>query len=122
MYEIRVESSFSALHRVRLADGTLEPLHGHDWRVVVVLREGHLDEFGMVADFEEIRASLRAITEELHHRDLNAHDWFERVAPTAECVAGVIFDRILRSATWGTKLVSVEVVEAPGCSAAYCRD
>lgn len=117
MYTASVCASFSAIHRVALADGTLEPEHGHDWEVRAQFAAENLNERGMVVDFAAARAALAAIAERLHHGDLNDHEWFRSRTPTAENVARVIFDELRRR---GIGLVRrVEVTEAPGCRAAY---
>ncbi|NOT00836.1 MAG: 6-carboxytetrahydropterin synthase [Phycisphaerales bacterium] len=118
MYEIVVEGEFSATHQLTLADGSVEPLHGHDWHVWVRLESSRLDAWGMVADFMDVERALRAVLQELHHADLNGHAWFAGVNPTAEQVARVVFER-MSAAAWTDKLRSVRVREAPGCTAAY---
>ena len=122
MYEIMVEGGFSATHRLRLAGGEFEPLHGHDWRVSVRLAAEELDETGTVADFRDVQTKLNDILSRLHHTDLNEHPWLEGVNPTAEQVAGVIFSRLARDLTWGHRLKSVHIGEAPGCQAGYVPD
>lgn len=121
MYEIVVESSFCATHALRLADGSTESVHGHDWRVTAVLAAPELDECGFVADFEDVGAALGEITQALHHADLNNHPWFLEVNPTAERVARVVFDRLGGKTSWGSAVASVSVTEAPGCMARYLR-
>lgn len=121
MYEIIVKGSFSATHRLQLKDGSWESIHGHDWRVSVCLAAEELDETGMVVDFAELRSELSDITAQLHHTDLNEHQWLENVNPTAEHVARLIFTRMARQPTWGSKLRCVQLVEAPGCVVRYVR-
>jgi len=121
MYEITVEGGFCAIHRLRYADGALEPSHGHDWRVTVSLRSAELDECGLVADFTEVQTQLNAITDHLHHTDLNEHEWFRGSSPSAERVARVVYERLATCSIWGEKLHAVLVVEAVGCSACYVR-
>ena len=33
MFALSIRSTFCATHQLRLADGTFEPFHGHDWVV-----------------------------------------------------------------------------------------
>lgn len=117
MFSVSVEAGFSAVHRVRLSDGTLEPPHGHDWRVRAWFAASQLDDRGMVVDFCAARLALESVVAQFHHRDLNAQEVFSGLNPTAEVVARVVFDR-LRGAAFDT-LRRVEVTEAPGCVAAY---
>ena len=52
-YELLLESHFSAAHRLRMPDGSLEPLHGHNWKVEVYLEGPRLDGCDLLADFEQ---------------------------------------------------------------------
>ena len=49
--ELVLKAAFSAAHRLRMYDGSLEPLHGHNWQVEVFLVGSTLDAIGVVADF-----------------------------------------------------------------------
>ncbi len=117
MYTTVVDAGFSAVHRVPLADGTLEPRHGHDWTVRVHVSRPELDARGMVVDFCQVRSVLEAILTGLHHTDLNEHVAFSGRPPTAEWVARFVFDRLGGEAVSGVS--RVEVLEAPGCMAVY---
>jgi ATP-dependent Clp protease ATP-binding subunit ClpA len=60
-YELRIEDTFAAAHRLREYQGECERLHGHNWRIEVVLAGAELNRLGMLMDFrDEIgRASCR---------------------------------------------------------------
>lgn len=118
MYNIRVETTFSALHRVHLPDGSLEPIHGHDWVVRAIFGADQLDRHGMVVDFLEARSALEAAVAPLHHGDLNDYPAFAEKSPTAENVARTVFDHIYGQG-FSRLLLRVEVIEAPGCLATY---
>ncbi len=122
MYEITVEGGFCAIHRLRYAEDVWEPLHGHDWLVTVSLRSSELDGQGLVADFTEVEEQLKVITDELHHANLNDHEWFRGQNPSAERVARVVYERLAASPRWGHQLHAVRVVEAVGCSACYVAE
>ncbi len=117
MYGVIVEAGFSAVHRLRLADGTLEPLHGHDWRVRAHFTRAMLDDHGMVLDFDTAAAALKSVIASLDHADLNEHEGLSELNPTAEVVAKHVFDRLV--ATQIPAPARVEVTEAPGCMAWY---
>lgn len=117
MYTVVVEGGFSATHQLRLADGSVEPLHGHDWRVRAYFTRADLDGTGMVIDFEEARRLLHDVTAGLAYRHLNDHDLFRGLNPTAEVVARTIFSELQRRGAAALSAVSVE--EAPGCVAVF---
>jgi 6-pyruvoyltetrahydropterin/6-carboxytetrahydropterin synthase len=120
-YEVRVEGRFSAVHRLRLPDGSLEPLHGHDWKVECIFRGPLLEPVGWVIDFEEASRALGRVLAGVDHGDLNSLAWLEGGNPTAERVARVLFERLRAELGPGRPLVGVLVEEAPGCLAAYWR-
>lgn len=119
MYEVSVEAIFSASHRVRLGDGTLEPLHGHDWRVTVIFAGPSLDETGILVDFEAASRKLDEVVRRLHHTDLNDNPLLRGANPSAEHVARSIFDALREDDALARRLTRVTVTEAPGCSASY---
>ncbi|HRX83670.1 MAG TPA: 6-carboxytetrahydropterin synthase [Phycisphaerae bacterium] len=119
MYEVSVEAQFSAAHRLRLADGTLEPPHGHDWHVTVVFAGAQLDPIGVLVDFIAAEARLRSVVGELHHTDLNACPAMRGLNPSAEHVARVIYEQMAADPQLAEALQRVRVSEAPGCAATY---
>ncbi len=117
MYIVTVEAGFSAVHRLRHADGMVEPLHGHDWVVRVHFTRPDLDDNGMVVDFHQAERALQEVVQHLHHTDLNGNEAIRGRNPTAEVIARHIYER-LRALGMATAR-RVEVTEAPGCVAAY---
>ena len=94
MYTIVVEEGFSAVHRVTLHDGTLEEPHSHDWGVRACFSRRTLDDAGMVMDFDRARTGLQAVLAQLHETDLNSIECMAGLNPTAEVVAGYVFERL----------------------------
>lgn len=121
MYRVTVSSGFSAAHRLRLADGTLERMHGHDWSVEARFVGSELDASGVLIDFEEVQRVLQQIVGSLHHTDLNECELLAGTSPSAENVARVICEAVAQGIASPDLLESVHVVEAPGCTASYFR-
>ncbi len=117
MYTIAVEAGFTAVHRVLLPDGTREPPHSHEWGVRACFARATLDDTGMVLDFNEAREGLESVLARLHQADLNEFESMTGLNPTAEVVAGHVFER-LRARGLST-VRRVEVTEAPGCIAIF---
>ena len=118
MFEITTTRSFSAAHALRLYDGSVEPLHGHNWRVKVTVAASRLDAIGVVMDFHELERLVDAILAPLHNRHLNDVEPFTgELNPSAENVAL----HIGRSLSLGqsARLLSVEVWETDTNSAIY---
>ena len=115
-FQITTTRQFSAAHQLKLYDGSLEPLHGHNWKVTVTV-EGELDSIGVVMDFHELERLIDQIIGPMHNRHLNDLPAFATVNPSAENVAGHIGQSL--SLPGGRKLVSVEVWETPENSAIF---
>jgi 6-pyruvoyltetrahydropterin/6-carboxytetrahydropterin synthase len=120
-YEIRVKDRYSAVHRLKLPDGSLEPLHGHDWRVEAVFRGQKLDGLEMLIDFEIASAVLRDVLADLRRANLNMLPAFADHNPTAEVVARLIYNRLRDRLGSTAPLAAVYVEEAPGCIAGYVQ-
>jgi len=117
-FEISTTRVFSAAHALRLYDGSLEPVHGHNWRVKVTVSAAKLDPIGVVMDFHELERLIDAIVMPLHNRHLNELPPFdEAINPSAENVAV----HVGRSLTLpnAARLLSVEVWETDTNSATY---
>jgi 6-pyruvoyltetrahydropterin/6-carboxytetrahydropterin synthase len=122
MYEITVEADFSAAHAIVIA-GTREPVHGHNWHVVVTIAGDALDPDGLLCDFHTVQGMLDGFIDPFRNRNLNDTPPFDRTNPTAELVAKHLGDRLAESlnpslapAAW---VASVRVTEAVRCRATY---
>jgi 6-pyruvoyltetrahydropterin/6-carboxytetrahydropterin synthase len=138
---ISKEVQFDAGHRVPGHRGKCRNLHGHRYRLVVVLEGDVSEEFGdpdegMVVDFGDLKDILNRIANHYDHgfiytKNDNAVSHFaitqqpglkwveiDRV-PTAENLAGIIFNQVEEEldATWGKdapfKLFKVQLWETP---------
>ena len=116
-FQITATRHFSAAHQLRLYDGSLEPLHGHNWKVVVTVASPQLDQIGVVMDFHKLDALLHQIIAPLHSRHLNELSAFASLNPSTENVALHIAQNLTLPAN--VSLISVEVWETPENSAAY---
>jgi 6-pyruvoyltetrahydropterin/6-carboxytetrahydropterin synthase len=116
-FEISTIRVFSASHQLRLYDGSLEPLHGHNWKVKVTVAAQKLDAMGVVMDFHLLEELVDAVVGPMHNRHLNDLPTFADVNPSAEGVAMRVAEGV-RLPT-GLRLVSAEVWETAENSAIY---
>jgi 6-pyruvoyltetrahydropterin/6-carboxytetrahydropterin synthase len=116
-FEITTTRTFAAAHQLRLYDGTLEPLHGHNWRVKVTVAADTLDSIGVVMDFHELDRMVDVLIAPMHNRHLNELSSFQDCNPSAENVA-LHIGRSLRLPSH-VRLKSVRVWETDGNSAVY---
>lgn len=116
-FEISITRRFSAAHALRLYDGSLEPVHGHNWRVRVTVRAAKLDAIGVVMDFHELERRVDAVIQPWHNSHLNDSPSFSSRNPSAENVAVVLAERV--ELPVGVTLVGVEVWETDENKASF---
>jgi len=116
-YSISTVRHFSAGHQLAMYDGSLEPLHEHDWVVKVTVASARLDQIGVVMDFHELERRIDTLLAPMRDRRLNDLPAFTQRNPSAEQVARHIADGLSLPA--GVTLSEVEVWETPDNSASY---
>jgi 6-pyruvoyltetrahydropterin/6-carboxytetrahydropterin synthase len=116
-FQITTTRHFSAAHQLRLYDGSIEPIHGHNWKVKVTVSADKLDAMGVVMDFHELERRVDQLLAPLHNHHLNETAPFSNLNPSAENVALYLARGLTLPA--GIGLTSVEVWETDGNSAVY---
>ncbi len=94
MFEVSIEHTFAAGHALRHYKGKCENVHGHNYKVQVIVRGEKLDHAGLLTDFVDLKKLLRAISEPLDHVFLNDIEPFTTVNPSAENIALYICERM----------------------------
>ena len=94
MYELTVETEFSAAHCLKDYEGACARLHGHNYRVLIRIAGQELDDRGMLLDFREVRRICESSTQQFDHRHLNELPEFAQQNPTTENIARLIFHSI----------------------------
>ena len=118
-YQLLLRGTFSAAHRLKMYDGRLEPLHGHNWRVEVTLGGSELDAIGVVCDFTLLQRHLSQTLAELHDTCLNDLPAFARQNPSTELVAKHVYDQLSTSLPSAVRIAKVQVWETENCAAAF---
>ena len=119
MFELTVKTEFAAAHRLREYEGACENLHGHNYKIDVVLCGERLDDTGMLIDFKDVKAALAEIVGRLDHVFLNEAEPFDEVNPTAENVAKHICEQLAARMPDAVAVKSVAVWESDRCGATY---
>ncbi len=91
MYEVTVKDHFSAAHQLRACGGVCENLHGHNWKVDVVVESQKLDSIGVVVDFKVVEDATKEVLDFLDHQILNKIPYFQDVNPSEENIARYFF-------------------------------
>jgi 6-pyruvoyltetrahydropterin/6-carboxytetrahydropterin synthase len=108
-FTISTTRSFCAAHQLRLYDGSIEPVHGHNWRVRVSVSADRLDAIGVVMDFHELERLVDAIVRPWHNTHLNEAQAFAGRNPSAENVAVALVEGLKLPP--GVRVARVEVWE-----------
>ncbi len=121
MFTISIETQFRASHQLALPDGSNEPLHNHNWVVTAEVGSKKLDNMGFVMDFRRLKSAVDKIVSELDNNQLEKIDYFQRHNSSAENVAEYIYRRIEPGLPKNVRLLSVSIIEEPGCRAKFGR-
>lgn len=89
MFEISVDYTFAAGHALRGYHGKCENVHGHNYKVRVIVEGDGLNQAGLLMDFVDLRAAIKAMIEKWDHRFLNDLPPFDKLNPSAENMAMV---------------------------------
>jgi 6-pyruvoyltetrahydropterin/6-carboxytetrahydropterin synthase len=121
-YRVTVEARFEAAHFLLHYRGQPEPLHGHSYRVEVVLETAALDADDLAVDFVAAKDLVRAIAAELDYRNLNDHPAFAGRNTSAENLAAYFAERVERSGRLSpARVAEVTVWEGPENRATWRR-
>ncbi|MDI6641123.1 MAG: 6-carboxytetrahydropterin synthase QueD [Elusimicrobiota bacterium] len=93
-FELSVIGNFSAAHSLRGYTGKCEELHGHNWKVELVVRGKKLNRIGLVEDFSCLKKLLNSQLEKFDHKYLNNIKPFDKINPTSENIAKYLFEII----------------------------
>ncbi len=121
MFEIAVEETFAAGHALRGYKGKCENVHGHNYKVRVVVTGEKLDPTGLVYDFVELKQRIAEVIRRVDHQFLNDLPPFTELNPSAENIARYFYDELngrLASAN-GARLREVTVFESETAAATY---
>ena len=120
MYDLTVESQFSAAHQLRGYKGKCENMHGHNWRVQIAVTAGRLNDIGLAIDFHELKNITNETLSSLDHSVLNEVFPFTEINPSSENIAKWLYDSIKkRLGNNIVKIASVTVWEGETASATY---
>ncbi len=120
MFDIFIDTHFSAGHHLRNYPGNCEQPHGHNWKVRVTVRATALDELGMGIDFRTLKTAVNKVIDTLDHRNLNDHESFRTTNPSSENLAVFIFDALGQELTTDRyQPYSVEVRETDSAGVIY---
>ncbi len=123
VFEIYVQTHFSAAHSLNGYPGDCSRIHGHNWIIDVFVRCRKLNDIGIGIDFREIKESVKGVLKNLDHFNLNDLPAFQDVNPTSENIAQFLYRELGRNLNRDHITVSkVKVSETPGAGAFYWEE
>ena len=90
MFEVTVDQTFAAAHALRNYKGGCENVHGHNFKVQIVISGERLDDAGLLVDFIDVKNLMGQILARLDHQNLNETPPFDVKNPSAENIAEYI--------------------------------
>jgi len=118
MFKLKVDSKFSAAHKLVGYNGKCEKLHGHTWKVEIFVIGKKLNDIGILIDFKLLKKALSKITEKFDHSYLN--DFKEIGNPSSENISKYIFHNL--KLPGNISLERVRVWEGDGAYAEYFEE
>jgi len=112
MFELKVESSFSAAHHLLNYDGECENQHGHNWKVEAFAQGETLNKSNLLIDFKILKKGLNKVLDELDHTDINELEEFKGVSPSSEILSKYIYEKLKETIPEITKISVWETVNA----------
>jgi 6-pyruvoyltetrahydropterin/6-carboxytetrahydropterin synthase len=122
MYRLCVQSEFSAAHYLNDYQGPCKRVHGHNWKVKVLVSARDVDDHGMVMDLIELKKLLEKCLNRFDHRILNEVSPLDGMNPTSENIARVIYNWLAEGLPNQVTLDSVQVFETDDFSVIYSND
>ena len=122
MYEIIVKSEFASAHNLRNYNGACENLHGHNWKVDILVETKELDQSGLAVDFHVLKEKSNNIINNLDHIYLNEHRAFKSTNPSSENIAKYLFDELSKALGKNARVKKITVWETDDTAASYFED
>jgi len=122
MFEIKILDTFSAAHSLQGYAGDCERLHGHNYKIEVVVASKILNELGIAIDFRDIKKLLKNIIKEMDHSYLNDLPQFKDKNPSSENIARYIYNAFKKGIKHPARISRVAVWETDTSCAAYIED
>jgi 6-pyruvoyltetrahydropterin/6-carboxytetrahydropterin synthase len=104
MYELTIKTHFDAAHSLTGYPGECARLHGHTFKVDVVVVSETLNSIGIVYDFKDLKDAVNKILNRFDHRHMNEIPPFDKTSPTAENLANYLYHELQREAGLPTGL------------------
>ena len=96
MFRLSIEVSISAAHYLKEYSGACSRMHGHNWKIQVMVSSEQTDKADMVIDFKDLKDLTWQVVGKFGHQTINQIPPFDRQNPTAENLARHFYREIGR--------------------------
>lgn len=110
MYEIGIITQFEAAHQLVGDFGPATRIHGHTYRLEVIVRGARLQADGTLFDIAQLQNVVNGVVGRLHYQNLDQIEGLAGTNTTAENVASFVWEQVaptLRGRELSTLLVRV---------------
>ncbi len=97
MFELIINEYFSAAHNLQGYQGQCENLHGHNWKVQVVVQAKKLNKIGLAIDFKDLKKHVKNVLAYLDHHYINDVPTFKKINPSAENISKFIYNHLKKA-------------------------
>ena len=111
MFKLGIETMISASHYLRNYSGPCQRLHGHNWKIQVIVTGQNLNKAGMVIDFKELNDLTWSVVGQFDHQALNELEPFNQINPTSENMARYFYREISKKLPDGVKMSVIRLWE-----------
>jgi 6-pyruvoyltetrahydropterin/6-carboxytetrahydropterin synthase len=118
MFEITIKDHIASAHQLHGYNGPCAMMHGHTWKIEVVVKGEELDKIGLLTDFKVLKAKLKDVIGPLDHVVLNDIPAFKDINPSTENLARHIYREFIKVVS-PLKLKHVQVWESDTASVIY---
>ena len=124
MYEVMIQTEFSAAHALRGYGGKCENLHGHNWKIEIYVRGPRLNNIGLLIDFKELKTAAKKAMDTVDHKVLNEIPPFDDLCnPSSENIAKYVLDQVGSQVdNQECHVYKVRAWETPSTAASYQID
>ncbi len=129
VFELYIQTHFSAAHALKGYEGECAKVHGHNWIIEVFVRCERLNDIGIGMDFRVIKQAVKEVIQHedealrLDHANLSEHPAFVNVNPTSEHIARYIYRELSKKIHGdGIRISKIKVSETPGAGAYYWEE
>lgn len=120
MYRLTIKTGFAAAHNLINYQGDCENLHGHNWKVEVTVTARELDQAGLAIDFKVLKRETNALLDELDHKYVNQHHFFQNISPSSENISRYLFQELSKRLNdHNVKVERIGVWESDNACAEY---